>query len=539
LQQNEGLFLRRIDRGLEEIAAEKQRYIALANFGHSGSVSASIHSAAWPGDTASLLARAIHEMWRRIRPLRDAAAWRIIDAAKSIQKALAEEERNKERSPWEQVSRIDGMSLLCDILGVPVPAPESWKQELQASVNFRTSASFRRLDPEDAALRFASLLDRLICVATDLGQLADDEAVPDTGGVSYILEEVLQAVSYVHEDLLAVLDDATEDSLAAWFGAWSKWGEACTGARLEAAMSAMPLKADSLLQRERRQARQPKLALMRGLQALLDDSSFRTCLLRLAVVPLGTAGETAESTCVVAEEAGSVVIADTAKVMGADVFALSEPPSLAVAPASPRSSYACRKPPTRNLEESSPPEAALDVESGNREPVCSVEAEARASSSEATKPSPEGSSEVHSHKVAVPMHAKEDSCMEVIPTRPTSSRPDTASRVRCGSKASTKQRTRDFEGSGMPATPGRASSSTSRPVTPSWLEPPWPRQAQEVPFNSWTRPGTPSTVCDEADLVQSSPKWKFVDGQCIPLRPASSCKRLPPLSSPGGSKRAW
>jgi hypothetical protein len=87
-------------------------------------------------------------------------------------------------------------------------------------------------------------------------------------------------------------------------------------------------------------------------------------------------------------------------------------------------------------------------------------------------------------------------------------------------------------------TPGRHPSTPSRPVTPSWLQPPWPRQ--EVPFDSWTRPGTPSTVCDEADLVQT-PKFKLVEGQFVPLRPGSSCKRLPPIHSamPDGMRKAW
>jgi len=93
--------------------------------------------------------------------------------------------------------------------------------------------------------------------------------------------------------------------------------------------------------------------------------------------------------------------------------------------------------------------------------------------------------------------------------------------------------------SALPPTPGRA-STPSRPVTPSWLEPPWPRSAQEAPFNSWTRPGTPSTVCDEADLVRvTTPKSKLVDGHCIAIRPTSSCKRLPPLNSPPVGKSAW
>jgi len=79
----------------------------------------------------------------------------------------------------------------------------------------------------------------------------------------------------------------------------------------------------------------------------------------------------------------------------------------------------------------------------------------------------------------------------------------------------------------LSATSGRCAAASLRPVTPSFLDPPWARN--EVPFQCWSRPGTASTVCDEGDLA-AAPKYKFVDGQCIPLRPASSSTRLPPLS---------
>merc|ERR1711959_238262 len=87
----------------------------------------------------------------------------------------------------------------------------------------------------------------------------------------------------------------------------------------------------------------------------------------------------------------------------------------------------------------------------------------------------------------------------------------------------------------LPPTPRRPATPL-QPATPSWLDPPWPRQ--EVPFQSWSRPGTASTVCDEAELAQA-PKLKFVDGQCIPMRVASSSKRLPPINiaSPASARK--
>lgn len=44
---------------------------------------------------------------------------------------------------------------------------------------------------------------------------------------------------------------------------------------------------------------------------------------------------------------------------------------------------------------------------------------------------------------------------------------------------------------------------------------------------SWTRPDTPSTVCDDAE-VANLPRWKVVDGDYVPLK---SAQRLPPLKA--------
>merc|ERR1719265_88039 len=87
------------------------------------------------------------------------------------------------------------------------------------------------------------------------------------------------------------MDDATEASLMDWLSqSWCQWGDASAGRRLEAAMSSMPLKPDSAIPPEKRQARRSQLALMRGLQALIVDRDFRARLFDPAGVTLSSGG---------------------------------------------------------------------------------------------------------------------------------------------------------------------------------------------------------------------------------------------------------
>ncbi|CAL1148486.1 unnamed protein product [Cladocopium goreaui] len=72
-------------------------------------------------------------------------------------------------------------------------------------------------------------------------------------------------------------------------------------------------------------------------------------------------------------------------------------------------------------------------------------------------------------------------------------------------------------------------STAGRPSTPSWLRPPW--QRSDTPLASWTRPDTPSTVCDDAEAA-NLPRWKVVDGQYVPLKSSQSGRFLPPLQRP-------
>jgi len=578
----EGVFVRRIERGIEEIKAEKCRYAALATFGHSGTLTG--HSGAlsqrsqrrneWPAVGAALLARSVKEMKRRIGPIRDSAAWRVIDTAKAIQKAITWEKKQTS-SPWEEVGDYEGMSAICRSLGiVDVPPGEILKEP-------KGIAAIAHIDPVDSALCFANMLDRLPGIVTDLGKLIDDEGMPDTGGLSYILEEVLQEISYVQEDLLGVMDDATEASLAAWLDqSWGKWG-GDGGRRLEAAMSSMPLKPDSLVRLEKRQARHSQLALMRGLQNLLVNDRFRARLLDLAAAPLG-----ARTYDAVEVDAGSGETLNPQKVGEAsefvdfETFARSGPLAGKAVPASPRNGYVARSPHKNKHEETGPSQAIelhathapVDIAPAALKSCCDQEVPPPApqmhSESEAPQPppktlpaiefkvapwepapevkardAPKNSNEVPSSAIGAETvsadaesssHCRQSSTHACERKSPKSNETN-ASDLESSTRATPRKSSSSSGGANnLPPTPRRLSaalSAATRPVTPSWLEPPWSR-SREVPFQSWSRPGTASTVCEEGDLA-AAPKYKFVDGQCIPMRPASSA-RLAPISRSGG-----
>lgn len=261
------------------------------------------------------------------------------------------------------------------------------------------------------------------------------------------------------------------------------------------------------------------------MEILLCDGCFRMNLFEFAANPL------VASTNAMTEPQGRDVLSDVLEVDGFEP--LCEPPVESSIVVSPRSGYVSRRLEKRNHDT----QAALS-------PMAEL--------SEVQGPDTDEVEVLQSARNTL-LHAE----AEVISTAPLC-RAETPSRLRGSStpagqrKSSKMHALRALDSfSGTPractptrlGTPGASSSSgrpgtPSRPATPSWLDPPWPRQ--EVPFDSWTRPGTPSTVCDEADLAQT-PKFKFVDGQCIPLRLGSSSKRLPPISSATspGTRGGW
>mmetsp|Transcript_143908 Transcript_143908/g.261826 ORF Transcript_143908/g.261826 Transcript_143908/m.261826 type:complete len:772 (-) Transcript_143908:56-2371(-) len=527
LLEEEGLFLRRLERGIEELRAERTRYATLATFGHARDSSTSGHhgSGDWPAEGAALLAQAVMEMRRRLKPIRDSAAWRVVDAAKAIQKRLAEDAEAKQ-GPWKKVSRDDGIKAICEALQIGVPK----FQELQLLEQPGAALSCLSADPEDVALDFAQRLDRFVALVAELQELPSKEAAPDTGGFGYILDEVLQFAAYLQEDLLSVLDDANAASLGAWLQEWREWGDADAGRRLESAMLAMPLKKDAALSHQEMKTRQNQLALLRGVQAALEDKQLRVWLMAPA----------APSDALVNESDGLAVTGPASSTADIEVIDISLAiPARSPAPTpeleSPRNSYPLRRPESHNSTWSSPiktnglSEQVQDAASPLARTARAVDL-GEAAITDSAPISPErafGRAIDHFSPTSLD-----------VPLSPKDFRKSGSSsrKVFSGLRGEAGVRARsDTSGrrGGSAASPPR---EEARPMTPSWLDPPWPRC--HSPASLWSRPGTPAGATDEPEAL-SMPKWKFIDGQCVPLRPASSSKRLPPLTSMMTRKAAW
>lgn len=400
LVQDEGIFLRRIDRGVDALRAARQIYLSHANFG----VDLDTSGSGWPTQTLDLLSDAAAEMTSRLRPVRDSAAWRVVDAAKAIEKELSQ--ANVRQETWSTSER-DAIHLIIKVL--------SGKADAGA------------LDGD----RVNVLMDRVAKLMTLL-QTLRETFVKDN--LAKVLDDLLRAVVSLREEL-SVSDcaEAVEDCVQQWY----TLGEQCNaGSRMEEAVAASPaLRKDVNL----RQA----LATLRGLHVLLQHADLRARLLN------EDGYESSESQ----------------QVQGRPTHEVCHPPSPARAEQShsPRGGYA----PRRQRFKADDSETAGYSVTSSPAPVAPFEVPGQVP--EPMVPLPQG-----------------------VESRSRRSRPSTA----------------------------------GRPSTPSWLRPPW--QRSDTPLASWTRPDTPSTVCDDAEAA-NLPRWKVVDGQYVPLKSSSSGRFLPPL----------
>jgi len=406
LVQDEGIFLRRIDRGVDALRAARQIYLSHANFG----VDLETSGSGWPTQTLDLLSDAAAEMTSRLRPVRDSAAWRVVDAAKAIEKELSQ--ANVRQETWSTSER-DAIHLIIKVL--------SRKTDAGAVDGDRVSV----------------LMDRVAKLMTLL-QTLRETFVKD---LAKVLDDLLRAVVSLREEL-SVSDcaEAVEDCVQQWY----TLGEQCNaGSRMEEAVAASPwLRKDVNL----RQA----LATLRGLHVFLQHADLRARLLH------EDGYESSESQ----------------QVQGGATHEVCHPPSPARAEQShsPRGGYAPRR---QRFKADDSETAGYSVASSPAPVAPTFESfEVPGQVPEPMVPLPQG-----------------------VEGRSRRSRPSTA----------------------------------GRPSTPSWLRPPW--QRSDTPLASWTRPDTPSTVCDDAEAA-NLPRWKVVDGQYVPLKSSQSGRFLPPLQRP-------
>lgn len=401
LVQDEGIFLRRIDRGVDALRAARQIYLSHANFG----VDLDTSGSGWPLQTLEVLSEAAAEMRSRLRPVRDSAAWRVVDAAKAIEKELSQ--ANVRQETWSTSER-DAVHLIIKVLS--------------------RKADAGALDGD----RVSVLMDRVAKLMTLL-QTLRETFVKDN--LAKVLDDLLRAVVSLREELsVSDCPEAVEDCVQQWY----TLGEHCNAAlRMEEAVAASPwLRKDVNL----RQA----LAMLRGLHVFLQHADLRARLLN------EDGYESSESQ----------------HVQGGATHEVCHPPSpRAEQSHSPRGGYAPRR---QRFKADDSETAGYSLASPA--PVAPVPGQ-------------------------VPEPMEPMVLPQGVESRSRRSRPSTA----------------------------------GRPGTPSWLRPPW--QRSDTPLASWTRPDTPSTVCDDAEAA-NLPRWKVVDGQYVPLKSSQSGRFLPPLQRP-------
>mmetsp|Transcript_50846 Transcript_50846/g.91396 ORF Transcript_50846/g.91396 Transcript_50846/m.91396 type:complete len:699 (-) Transcript_50846:151-2247(-) len=324
LVQEEGVFLRRINRGVDALRSARQLYETYADFGTGVAV-----NGAWPSHLMNLLAEAASEMISRLRPVRDSAAWRVVDAAKSIQKQLREAKQQSSRQGiWQGVSEQEGLLLLVKALAGPEQSSGS---------------------AEDQTMVFMGRVDRLTAFIGDLREVVGQELRP-------VLDDVLQAAAAISEDLLELLDEPSEDGLESCVQQWRQLGEAFDAiSRLETALkvAALVSKGGKLAAQGAEQNSRQNLAMLRGLKAFLASAELRDQL-------TWSCSEDAISRSACSEQ-----------VQGLNAF--SEPPKAAKrreGSGSPRAGYAGGYAPRRAARfEEATPSPAQSPEVTAREPV--------------------------------------------------------------------------------------------------------------------------------------------------------------------------
>ncbi|CAE7382362.1 unnamed protein product [Symbiodinium natans] len=185
-----------------------------------------------------LLAEAAAEMTSRLRPVRDAAAWRVVDAAKAIEKELSQGQSSKEA--WS-ISEHDGLQLILKALS-PTSAHQGG----------------------DPAAVFLDLVDRLMSLIRTLRETFDKD------DLAAILDDLLRAVVSLREDV-SVSDSA--EGLEECVQQWQQFGQALSAAdRLDAAVAAAPsLRKNASLRQQ--------FDLLRGLHVFLKRHDLRAHLL--------------------------------------------------------------------------------------------------------------------------------------------------------------------------------------------------------------------------------------------------------------------
>lgn len=281
LMEKEGILIRRIECGLDDVATRRHRYSVYATFGGSEMEVMNLlvpgGSGCGPGtatgslpskleESVSLLSSVVSGMLKSLKAIRDSALWRVIETARSIHRELCDEDARTEVPPWQAASAALGVTSLLKELG--------WAQDDGAASARGQEVNAVQL--VDAAVATLGRVERLGVLSADaLGFLRREPAAGATEA-SGVLEELVQAFQGLGEDLLSLMDEPSRDAAKAWLQQWDDFfASAGAGPRLEAAMAALPLRRDPELGPQERAVRRRWLLLTRGLQVLLEDEALR------------------------------------------------------------------------------------------------------------------------------------------------------------------------------------------------------------------------------------------------------------------------
>jgi hypothetical protein len=206
--------------------------------------------------------------------IRDSALWRLIDSVQGIHKEIKAEAANVD--PWPTVGFEEGVLALAEAIGCPTEEP---------SPSQAVGSTMGAEDLCDAAAVVMGRLEKLVGLSRDIKGYFDGAFPSGAEGISTTMDAVASMVADVNEELLCVLDDPSASSLREWLRQWSGIIDADRGQRLETTMAALPLKRDAELTTEARRVRRRWLALLRGVQVLLNQDAIRAW----AVTSLGEA----------------------------------------------------------------------------------------------------------------------------------------------------------------------------------------------------------------------------------------------------------
>lgn len=276
LKEQEARLLRNVEAGLEDLCNRRHRYSMYATFGGSEIEVLRELTSQKLEESVTLLATVVSEMHKRLRMIRDGALWRVVDSVRDIQLKIKAEAADVE--VWPTIGLEEGVLALAEAIGCP--CGEEQLPSLPPSPSSASAAHGEDLC--DAALAVMARLEKLVGVCLDTKDYFEQIAASECQGVSAVLDATVSLVGEANEELLVLMDEPSPEMLRDWLQQWARVSEADAGDRIDKAMAVLPLKRDHEVTIEPRRVRRRWLALLRGVQVLLNHDAVR----RWAVTPL-------------------------------------------------------------------------------------------------------------------------------------------------------------------------------------------------------------------------------------------------------------